>query len=543
MSLGWAPTEVGEEHEFVAKPRAMARKRSSPCDTGPHEEPAVKRERATRQLASDSAVVKVKARSKDGKEVKLNFELGPEDTMAKVIRAWCRRYGADQDKVAFVHCGRLVSPTHWPADLGLAEGRRLAVTAVPRASQEAQAARAQAHAPQRPPSELCVFTSAHKPKLLAARPELRGDSSEAAAGLTGVLDDEWKGLTDEERQPYEQLADRRPWFRVSLSPPTPSSCDFHEIAYRSAAAAEATDDDHIFGSRFGGRRLAVAAVYQSKWRQLPSTVRPSTTSITEKAVYVHSFLSTLVGLDVVDIDLDGSVAQLRSSVPLATNTDARDVVFGLGSVILLDIGASLRAAGLSDGCDAERDREFDCDGDEASEPDQVFGEIDAVVRVHKPAQAAVEQQTLEAAVALMTVLGGEVAPPAHIAWIEAALPSLAQVARDFPVAFWSASMAARPDAGPASREEAASELPATAGAHLAGELQRRLDLARSQESALQRELGRPPASIDEMMTMEPVLAAPLSNQPDIIGVAFFEAEPSGQDRSGANDPAGPPTQE
>ena len=58
------------------------------------------------------------------------------------------------------------------------------------------------------------------------------------------------------------------------------------------------------------------------------------------------------------------------------------------------------------------------------------------------------------------------------------------------------------------------------------ELQRRLDRAHSREAMLRREVeaqfGRPPTSIEEMMRMESVLVALLSDQPGMPAVESFE---------------------
>lgn len=168
--------------------------------------------------ATDAKVsIVVVAHGIDG-EAELKFTMRQVTPFSKMMTAWCSQYGIAEQETCFVYDGRALLPTDCAENLK--PGSEFIVRAVPRGSPEAKAAlRAAEHAaasapsrsgaetappvPKRPLGALALFMRARSPALLEKRRDLRSDTPQ----LMKLLSAAWNRSSQEERQPFEAMAE------------------------------------------------------------------------------------------------------------------------------------------------------------------------------------------------------------------------------------------------------------------------------------------------------------------------------------------------
>mmetsp|Transcript_46860 Transcript_46860/g.111518 ORF Transcript_46860/g.111518 Transcript_46860/m.111518 type:complete len:1233 (-) Transcript_46860:145-3843(-) len=223
--IGWLP---GSSTPFELRVKLRGAPQAAPPQSAPPEErraepaptPAAETSKADTQgsQATDApAVVNVEvvAEGSDG-DHRLSFKMKMTTQFGKMMSRWSDNYKIPQDQAAFMHGETELRPEQTPTDVGWTSGQDFEVRAVPRDSLAIEGAPAKKPRKKRaaePAGEPAVkraatayqcFQRVRRPALLEERPELSKQMGE----VSRLLSAEFKALSPEEKQPYEDESAR-----------------------------------------------------------------------------------------------------------------------------------------------------------------------------------------------------------------------------------------------------------------------------------------------------------------------------------------------
>eukprot|EP00437_Effrenium_voratum_P070650 CAMPEP_0181488844 /NCGR_PEP_ID=MMETSP1110-20121109/48627_1 /TAXON_ID=174948 /ORGANISM="Symbiodinium sp., Strain CCMP421" /LENGTH=551 /DNA_ID=CAMNT_0023615561 /DNA_START=46 /DNA_END=1701 /DNA_ORIENTATION=+ len=153
----------------------------------------------------ESIDVRVIAEGEAGENI-LHFKMKLSTSFGKMMGRWCTHHGVPQSEACFRVGDQELKEADTPASIGWAFGQDFTVRAVPRAL---QSGRKRKNQEEKGTPKAKRATSAYYLFMKKRRPELTRDQPNLKLGeVTKVLSAEWKALTDAERQPFAEEAQK-----------------------------------------------------------------------------------------------------------------------------------------------------------------------------------------------------------------------------------------------------------------------------------------------------------------------------------------------